>query len=152
MGGAHSLANLQLLVTHSAVRNETTQMADVVLSASTYAEKHGTFTNFQGRVQRIRPAVATLEQDRALDGFSMSRWDKFASANDRWGRPVKKDARPSWRIVVSVANALGARWKYATAEEVFREIAERVPPFKGLSYLKIGPAGMLLKESARVPV
>jgi NADH-quinone oxidoreductase subunit G len=85
------LPNLQLLIVHSPVKNETTELADVVFSSSTYAEKHGTFTNFEGRVQRIRPAVATLEQDRALDGFAMSRWDKFASTNDRWGRPVKRN-------------------------------------------------------------
>lgn len=146
-----ALGNLEFLVVHSSARNETTQLADVVLSASTYAEKQGTFTNFQGRVQRIRPAVATLEQDRALDGFAMSRWDKFAAQNDRWGRPVKKDARPSWRIVASVASALGARWKFGTAEDVFREMSEKIPAFKGQTYLKIGMHGLPLKEQSRVP-
>ena len=136
-----ALESLDYLVVHSALANATTEHADVVLASSTYAEKHGTFMNFQGRVQRLRPAVATLEHDRALDGFSMSRWDKFASKNDRWGRPVKRDARPSWRILAAVGSAFGSKMRYTTSEEVFREIAESVPAFKGLSYLKIGTMG-----------
>lgn len=138
------LGNLELLVVHSSVHNATTEVADIVLSSSTYAEKHGTFVNFQGRVQRIRPAVATIEQDRALDGFAMSRWDKFASHNDRWGRPVKKDARPSWRILAAIGSALGAKWKYTMAEDVFKEIGEKVSAFKGLTYWKLGSDGSLL--------
>ena len=136
-----ALEELDLLIVHSALINATTELADVVLSSSTYAEKNGTFMNFQGRVQRIRPAVATLEQERALDGFSMSRWDKFASKNDRWGRPVKRDARASWRIITAVSSISGLKMKYNTSEDVFREISESVPAFKGLSYLKIGTMG-----------
>jgi NADH-quinone oxidoreductase subunit G len=138
---AAALKNLQVLVVHSAVRNRTTEEADVVLSCSTYAEKNGTFTNFQGRVQRIRAAVATQEQDRARDGFAMSRWDKFASQNDRWGRPIKKDARPSWRILTNVGNAMGAKLRYASAEDVFKEMAERLGGMKGMTYLRIGSQG-----------
>ena len=141
-GFAAALPNLDLLIVHSSVRNKTTELADIVLSCSTYAEKHGTFTNFMGRVQRIRPAVATQEQDRARDGFSMSRWDKFASQNDRWGRPIKKDARPSWRILTAIGNAMGAKMKFVASEDVFKEIAEKIPAFKGMNYPKIGSQGV----------
>ena len=143
---AETLRKLDFLVVHASNENGTAMLADVVLPSSTYAEKNGTFTNFQGRVQRIRPAVATLEQDRALDGFSMSRLDKFASVNDRWGRPNRRDARPTWRIIVSVANAMGGKFRYNTAEDVFKEIASVVPAFKGLSYQKIGKQGALLEH------
>jgi NADH-quinone oxidoreductase subunit G len=136
-----AMENLDYLVVQSALENSTTALADAVLSSATYAEKHGTFMNFQGRVQRIRPAVTTLEVDRALDGFEMSRWDKFASKNDRWGRPVKRDARPSWRIVAAISSAAGLKMKYNSAEDVFREIAETVEAFKGLGYMKIGSMG-----------
>ncbi len=150
---ASVLPNLELLIVHSSNQNETTNLADIVFSASAYAEKNGTFTNFQGRVQRIRAAVATLEQDRALDGFEMSRWDKFAAHNDRWGRPAKKDARPSWRIVTAVASAMGNKMKYSSAEDVFKEMSEKVSAFKGLSYLKIGGGGTVLKNvQVGVPV
>ena len=138
---AAALANLDLLIVHSPVHNKTTELADIVLSCSTYAEKQGTFTNFKGFVQRIRPAVATLEHDRARDGFAMSRWDKFGSRNDRWGRPLKKDARPTWRILTSIGNAMGAKLKYSTSEDVFKEITERIPAFKGMNYLKLNTQG-----------
>jgi len=145
------LQKLRLLVVHSAVQNATTALAHVVLPASTYAEKHGTITNFQGRVQRLQPAVATSETDRRMDGLAASRWDKFSSKNDRWGRPVKSDARPSWRILVSVAAALGTRMKYNTAEDVFGEIANVVPVYRGMSFARIGSKGVLSKSSP-VPV
>ena len=143
------LSQLQLLIVHSSVRNKTTEYANIVLPCSTYAEKQGTLTNFQGRVQRIRPAVSTVEQDRALDGFSMSRWDKFASQNDRWGRPNKRDARPSWRIVNLISNALGGKVKYNSTEDVFKELTEKVPSFKGLTYLSIGSHGEMLRRSIK---
>jgi NADH-quinone oxidoreductase subunit G len=143
---AEVLRKLDFFVVHASNENETTLLADVVLPSSTYAERHGTFTNFQGRVQRIRPAVSTLEQDRALDGFSMSRLDKFMSPNDRWGRPNKRDARPTWRIIVSVANAMGGKFRYNMVEDVFKELASVVPSFKGMTYQRIGRLGAMLAK------
>lgn len=149
---ASVLGNLQLLMVHASVTNKTTELADVVLSSSTYAEQHGTFTNFQGRVQRIRPAVATLEADRARDGFAVSRWDRFAAGNDRWGRPIKKDARPGWRILMAIGNALGSKMRYNSAEDVFKEITEKVPAFRGMTYLKLGSHGAVVSAPESVAV
>lgn len=146
-GVEDALAKLEFFAIHSTNMNRTTQLADVVLAASTYAEKNGTWTNFQHRVQRIRPAVTTLEQDRALDNFEMSRWDKFAAHNDKWGKGPRRDARASWKIVVSVANAMGVKYKYNKVEDVFNEICHKVNGFKGLSYLKVGKLGASLKDS-----
>ena len=143
---AEVLKNLEMLVVHSSVRNEITAIADIVLSVSTFAEKHGTMTNFDGRVQRIRPAVAMIEQERALDGMAMSRWDKFAAQNDSWGKGIKRDARSSWRIIAAVASAMGGKMKYTNAEEVFKEMTERLPAFRGLTYMKVGNEGANLKE------
>ena len=141
---AEVLGKLDLLIVHSSHENETTKLADVVLSASTYAEKHGTITNFEQRVQRLKPAITTIEFDRALDGFSMSRLDRFGAHNDRWTKGVRRDARSSWRILNAVANALGAKWKFTAAEEVFHDLAAAVPSFKGMTYLKLGSRGMQL--------
>ncbi len=143
---------LEFLVVLASVENETTRLADIVLPTSTYAEKNGTFTNLQGRVQRIRPSVATLEQDRALDGFAMSRLDKFGSQFDRWAKGPKRDARPPWRIIAGIAVLMGARFKYQIAEDVFTEIASHVEAFNGMSYRKLGNKGMLLKTSKAVRV
>jgi NADH-quinone oxidoreductase subunit G len=143
---ADDLSKLDLLIVHASNENETTKIADVVLASATYAEKNGTFTNFQGRVQRIRPAVVTAEQDRALDGFAMSRLDKFGAPNDRWTRGARRDARATWRVLAAVAGALGAKWKHGTVDDVFNEIASTVGPFKGMSYMKIGSRGMMLDK------
>ncbi len=141
---AKVLANLQVLIVHAHERNETTEIADIVLSNSTYAEKQGTFVNFQGMLQRINPAVATLERERALDGLSMSRWDKFAAPNDRWGKGPRRDCRTSWRIVATIGTALGSRMKYSQSEDIFKEMTEKIPAFKGLTYLKVGSSGQQL--------
>ncbi len=148
------LPRLEFLVVNASVENETTRLADVVLASSTFAEKNGTFVHFQGRVQRIRPSVATLEQDRAMDGFAMSRLDKFGSVFDRWAKGSKRDARPTWRILTGIAALMGVKFKYATAEDVFSDIAQSVEGFKGMTYLKIGSRGLMLKtkEEVRTPI
>jgi NADH-quinone oxidoreductase subunit G len=143
---AEMISNLELLIVHSSMKNEITKRADIVLSASTFAEKHGTYTNFNGRVQRVQPAAAMLEQERAPDKMAMSRWDKFAARNDTWGKGTKHDARSSWRIVAALSSAMGTKMKYATAAEVFKEMAERIPAFKGMSYAKIGTHGAYIKK------
>jgi len=150
---AQSLLRLEFFVVLASVENETTRMADIVLPSSTYAEKNGTFTNLQGRVQRIRPSVATLEQDRALDGFAMSRLDKFGSSFDRWAKGPKRDARPPWRIIAGIALLMGGKFKYQTAEDVFGDIASHVDGFSSMSYRRLGNKGTLLKASRdmRVP-
>jgi NADH-quinone oxidoreductase subunit G len=148
---AEVLPKLDLLIVHASNENETIKYADVVLSCATYAEKHGTVTNFQGRVQRTRPAVATVELDRALDGLAMSRLDKFGAPNDRWTRGERCEARPTWRILLSVANALGAKWRYNTVDDVFAEIVQKVEPFKGLTYLKVGARGTMIGQRVGTP-
>jgi NADH-quinone oxidoreductase subunit G len=144
-GVAAALGRLDFLAVLACNENETTRAADLVLPWSTYAERNGTFTNFQGRVQRIRPAVATLENDRSLDGFAMSRLDKFGTSFDRWGRSTKRDARPAWRAIAGIASLMGVRYKYNTAEDVFNELAATVEACKGMTYHKIGSRGLPLR-------
>lgn len=149
------MSKLDFLVVHASNENETTKHADVVLACSTYAEKNGTMINFEGRIQRLRAAVTTLEGDRALDGFVMSRLDKFGAHNDRWMKGIQYDSRSSWRITCNIANTLGAKWRYRTVEDVFQEIASTIPAFKGLTYLSIGQNGAKLnlkKETVNIKV
>ncbi len=147
---AEALSKLDLLVVHSSIENVATRLAHVVLSSSTYAEKNGTMVNGEGHVQRIRPAVTTAENERALDGFSLSRLDRFGAQNDRWMKGAKRDARSTWRICVSIANAMGAKWRYNTAEDVFNDIAASIDAFRGMSYLKIGSHGMTLRTTRKI--
>jgi NADH-quinone oxidoreductase subunit G len=139
------LGKLELLIVTAVNENRTSAIANIVLPASSYAEKHGTFVNFAGRVQRIRPAVATEEMDRALDGMEMSRWDKFGTKFDRWAQGRKVNSKPSWKLLNMICNQLGGKTKYNMAEEVFADIANSVEAFKGLDYNVIAEKGAEVK-------
>lgn len=147
-----ALKKLSLLIVHSTNFNKTTSYANFVFPASTYAEKNGTFVNFDGRVQRIRPAVSTVEMDRALDGMKMSRWDKFGTKFDRWMQGHKYDAKPSWKILSLLAAQLNLKLKYEMAEEVFADLARSVGEFNNLDYDIIGELGSQIKVNKTVAV
>ncbi|MFO7445070.1 MAG: molybdopterin-dependent oxidoreductase [Ignavibacteriaceae bacterium] len=139
------LHKLDLLIVHASNMNKTASLADIVFPAATYAEKNGTVVNFQGRVQRIRPAVETVDSDRALDGMSLSRLDKFGTSFDRWAKKNRHDARATWKILISLAGVMGHKIKYNMAEEVFADIAKSVVEFSGLDYDVVGSKGVMLK-------
>lgn len=144
------LGKLELVVVHSPVTNGTTASADIVFPLATYAEKNGTFTAFDGRVQRIRPSVAVLETDRALDGFAMSRLDRFGTQFDRWAKGQRRDARPAWKVITALANLMGKKYRYSTVEDVFNQMAQTTAAFRGMTYAKIGSKGLRL-EGATAP-
>jgi len=139
------LTKLDLLIVHASNFNKTTAIADIVFPAATYAEKNGTVVNFKGRVQRIKPAVSTVEMDRAMDGMSMSRLDKFGSKYDRWAQGHKYDALSSWKIISRLAETMGTKMKFNLAEDVFTEISKTIPAFSGLDYDDIGELGVQSK-------
>ncbi len=147
-----ALKKLDLLIVHASNSNKTTEAADILFGASTFAEKHGTFVNVNGRVQRIRPAVSTLDGDRALDGMNMSRWDKFGTKFDRWMQGTKYDAKPSWKILSLISSHLGTKIKYEMAEDVFADMSHSLESFKGLDYDIIGELGVNIKSKIKVTV
>ncbi|MCE1165747.1 MAG: 2Fe-2S iron-sulfur cluster-binding protein [Bacteroidetes bacterium] len=122
------------------------EYADVVFSESTYAEINGTFMNFEGRIQRIRPAVATLEQERLLGEYSMSRLDKFGAPNDRWMKEVRFNTRPTWKILKQIAKAFGTDFKFDNSEEVFAELCKNEFGLDGMSYEEVGSKGIQIKK------
>ena len=101
--------------------NATSSLANLVLPAATYAEVEGTFTNFEGRVQKIIPAVEPL-------GESL----------------------PPWQIMNSLARASGFDYSYDSAAEVFEELAQSVVEFDGLTYQKIGDQGVTIIGPSKV--
>jgi NADH-quinone oxidoreductase subunit G len=121
-----------------------TDHADAVLSASTFAEKLGTFLNFQQQLQLIRPSINTAENERWTGAFNMSRLDKFASEFDRWGKMKRYDARSSARIFANLGHLMGAKWKYDHPEDIFDEMSGRLEALKGLSYERLGRWGLRL--------
>lgn len=140
------LSKLDLLIVHATNFNKTSAFADIVFPAASYIEKNGTFVNFQGRAQRLRPAVATLDIDRALEGMAMSRLDKFGTKFDRWAQGKHFDARASWKIITGLASAMGHKLKYNMAEDVILEMRNSIEAFKGLDYDELGELGMQIKS------
>jgi len=110
--------HLELLVFQGSNLNPTCRYAGVILPSATYAEKEGTFTNFEGRVQRLYKALEPL-------GESL----------------------PDWEIVVRLARLMGFSYPYTSAREIFKEIAATVPAFSGLNYTVIGNQGGKLATS-----
>jgi predicted molibdopterin-dependent oxidoreductase YjgC len=109
------LAGLDFLVVQDLFLNETTRAyADVVLPASCFAEKDGTFTNTERRVNRVRKALDPPGQ-----------------------------AREDWRIVDAVARRLGAVWpQYRTPEDVWNEFADLAPNWSGIRYDRLEEHGL----------
>ncbi|MDO8549140.1 MAG: molybdopterin-dependent oxidoreductase [Ignavibacteria bacterium] len=146
------LTKLDLLIVHATNMNKTAALADVVFPAATYAEKNGTFINFRGRVQRIRPAVETEDLERTIDGMSVSRLDKFGTMYDSWAKKNRHDARSTWKIISLISLAISGELKYNLIEDVFDDIAKSVKEFKELDYDMIGEFGAKLnidiKETA----
>jgi predicted molibdopterin-dependent oxidoreductase YjgC len=109
------LAGLDFIVAQDLFLNDSSaKYADVVLPASSFAEKDGTFTNTERRVNRVRKAI-----------------------------PCPGQAREDWRIVLDLAKALGADWPdYGSAEEVWDEFADLAPLWSGIRYDRIEEVGL----------
>ncbi|MGH2575892.1 MAG: molybdopterin-dependent oxidoreductase, partial [Ignavibacteria bacterium] len=149
---AELMKTIETGITHITNFDETSKKATVIFPSTTYAEMNGTLVNFQGRIQRIRPAVATLEVERLPDEFSVSRLDKFGAQNDRWTQGMKFNARPVWKVLNQIAKAMGHDFGYDNTEEVFDDISRKIPAFEGLDYEAIGGQGVLLSDIKAVKV
>ena len=74
------------------------------------------------------------------------------SALMRWMRGTKYDVRDSWRVLATLANALGFKWKYAATQDVFAEMAAKIPELKGLTYHRLDRMGAPLQEARKTAV
>ena len=114
--------NLEFLVVQDIFMHETARIADVVLPAATFAEKDGTFTNSERRVQRVRKVI----------------------------EPVGS-SRPDWEIVCDLARRIGARlgidveseFGYDHPSEIWDEMARLTPSLAGISYRRLDDEGGL---------
>lgn len=109
----HALETLDFLVVQDIFLTETALLADVVLPAASYAEKDGTITNTERRVQRMRKTVKSPGQ-----------------------------AKEDWEIIQEIANAMGADWKYQSAHDIAEEIRQLTPSYGGISWERLGANGL----------
>jgi predicted molibdopterin-dependent oxidoreductase YjgC len=108
-----SLKHLDFMVVQDIFMTETAQMADVVLPSLCFAEKDGTFSNTERKVQRIRKAVNG-------PGF----------------------AKTDWAIIAAVSNLMGYPMNYKNSSEIFDEIARVTPSYAGITYDRIENEGL----------
>lgn len=138
---------LSLLVVIAVNVSPLTEMADVLLAASSTAEKTGTLINIDGQIQITKASITTAENERWIGAFSMSRLDKFASEFDRWGKMPRRDCRSTWSIFTQLASAMGSSWNYKHPEDVFEDMVAAVPELTSRSYESLGRWGARLNGS-----
>lgn len=117
----HHMQQLEFIVAQDIFINESGAFADVFLPATPFAEKDGTFSNTDRRVQRVRAA-----------------------------HPPRGDARPDWRIICDLAHRLESRlgratafWDYSNPEEILREMASVNLDYAGITYERIEKVGLI---------
>jgi formate dehydrogenase alpha subunit len=102
---AEALAEVDFLVVQDIFLTGTAKLADVVLPAASFAEKDGTFTNFEGRVSRVRKAIDPV-------GESL----------------------PDWEAILRLAEKMDCPMPYTSPQQVMDEVERLVPLYDGINY------------------
>ena len=107
---SEALDKIGFLVVQDMFMTETAAKANVILPSASFAERDGTFTNSERRVQRIRKAVEPVGSTKA-----------------------------DWQIICELAKGMGAEkdFAYKSAEEIFNDVAKHVPSYAGITYAKL---------------
>lgn len=149
-GAENFIHGINTSIQHIQRKNNYSNQANVLFADACYAEINGTFVNFQNRVQRIRPSVTTLDQERLIGEYSVSRWDKFGAPNDRWTHGKKFNARPAWKVIKNIASVMGHSFNFEDSEEVFMELSNTIPGMEGYDYSTVGNSGIVAGEKPLV--
>ena len=110
---AKAVNKLDFLVVQDIFLSETAERADVVLPAVTFAEKEGTFTNTERRVQKIRKII-----------------------RPRYG------AMPDWKIIAELSKRMGYEMEYRAPHEIMEEIALLTPSYGGILHHRLDNFGL----------
>ncbi len=109
-----AITKLDFLVVQDIFMTETAKFAHVVLPGVSFAEKDGTFTATDRRVQRVRKAIDPLG-----------------------------DARPDWEILCDLAQRMGGKgFDFSSPEEILEELAQLTPIYQGITYGRIETEGI----------
>ena len=109
-----ALTKLEFLVAQDIFLTETACLAHVVLPACSFAEKDGTFTDTERRIQRVRKAIEPIG-----------------------------DSKPDWRITGEIAKRMGAKgFEFSHPSEIMQEIAKVTLGYGGISYERLEKGGL----------
>jgi predicted molibdopterin-dependent oxidoreductase YjgC len=107
------LQKLDLMIVQDIFLTETAQLADVVLPVTSFAEKEGTFSNTERRVQRVRKAIEP-----------------------------PGEAKTDWEVICAISNKIGYPMNYSSAQEIFEEVVKVTPSYAGISYERLEKQGI----------
>jgi predicted molibdopterin-dependent oxidoreductase YjgC len=99
-----ALGKLEFLVAQDILETETTRLAHVVLPGAAFSEKQGSFTNMEGRIQSVDPAVAP-----------------------------PGEAKPDWEILELLGARLGSADRYRSLQRIRDEISKGIPEYADLA-------------------
>jgi formate dehydrogenase alpha subunit len=109
-----ALKNIDFYVVQDIFMNESAEYADIVLPAASFAEKHGTFTNTERRVQKIRKII----------------------------QPIG-NSKPDWWIICEIAKRMGSsQFDFLSSSEIMEEINKVTPSYAGIKYGRIEVNGL----------
>ncbi len=115
-----ALKNIDFIVVQDIFMSDTALYADVVLPSSSFSEREGTWTNMEGRVQKINKAIEPIGESRA-----------------------------DWEAIKELANIMGGNFKYSFAEDIFKEITTVVPAYAGITYSSIKNDGKVVNYQSQ---
>jgi len=107
------LQKLDLMIVQDIFLTETAQIADVVLPVNAFAEKDGTFSNTERRVQRVRKAIEP-----------------------------PGEAKTDWEVICGISNKMGYPMPYTSAKEIFEEVRTFTPSYAGITYERLEKEGI----------
>jgi formate dehydrogenase alpha subunit len=109
----HAMNSAELLIVQDIFMTETAELAHVVLPGACWAEKDGTFSNTERKMQRVRKAVEHPQ-----------------------------GAEPDWKIIAELGTRLGLSMEYDSPSEIFDEMAGLSPAFAGMSHQRLEAGGI----------
>lgn len=138
----HAVEQLEFFVAQDIFLNETGAYADVVLPAAAFAEKDGTFTNSDRRVQRVRRAlepVGEARPDWAIVAELAGRTVRLIAEGTAGGAAGATAALD--RAIAANADAILRDWSYAHPEQIWDELRRVTPEFRGITYARLEREG-----------
>jgi NADH-quinone oxidoreductase subunit G len=112
----HLRQKVKMIVFQGSNINKSYDIAHILLPTASYAERPGTFTNCQGRVQKFEASCDMLP-----------------------------DSKPDWQIFFDLAVLQDMPWIFSSAESIFNNLASHVKAFSGMSYESLGEFGAVIK-------
>lgn len=118
VAGEERVVEVEFLFCADTHKTRTVQLAHIAVPEAAFVEKGGTFTNEEGRVQRLRPAVAP-----------------------------PGCARSAWQTVAELAKRMGAGWSCQATAEITAEISAKVPGYQDVDYIEMPDEGLTVEHA-----